>query len=321
MNYQGDWKEDTTHDFYFTTRNTSGVPTTLSGSPVLSVYKANGTTQATAGITLTADFDSVTGLNQVRIASNADAFYATGNDYSVVVTTGTVGGVSVVGEVVASFSIENRASVISSDIKEINGSTAAAANLAKAYGGTDGDGWGIVMCATTIASMTSTTQFRLTAGAATNGCYKGCTCVVINHSLPANKFHGVVASYVGSTREITLDQDTSSAGIPAAGNIVVLLARKGGVAGFSLTEKNHIKTQVGEALATETYAEPAQGVPAATASLKDKIGYMYKAWRNKKTQTATQYSLYNDDTTTVDHKATVSETSGTVTMNEVQGGP
>lgn len=108
MSYLGDWTEDSTHDFKFTTRDTTGVPTTLGGTPALSVYKANGTTQSTAGITLTTDFDSVTGLNHVRIDTSADAFYAVGNDYDVVITTGTVDGTSVVGEVIGSFSIENR---------------------------------------------------------------------------------------------------------------------------------------------------------------------------------------------------------------------
>ena len=108
MSYQGDYAEDATLDFKFPTRNTSGAPTTLGGTPALSVYKANGTTQSTAGITLTVDFDSVTGCNHVRIDLSADAFYATGNDYQVVITTGTVDGTSVVGETVATFSIENR---------------------------------------------------------------------------------------------------------------------------------------------------------------------------------------------------------------------
>lgn len=107
--YQGDLTEDQTLDFTFTTRQFStGAPFTLAGTPALSVYKANGTTQSTAGVTLTVDFDTVTGLNHVRIDTSADAFYATANDYSVVITTGTVDGVSVMGETIATFSIENR---------------------------------------------------------------------------------------------------------------------------------------------------------------------------------------------------------------------
>jgi len=109
MAYLGDYAEDyATLNLKFTTRQTTGAPFTLGGTPVISVYKANDLTQSTAGITLTADFDSVTGLNNVLIDLSADAFYAVGNDYQIVITTGTVNSVSVVGEVVGEFSIENR---------------------------------------------------------------------------------------------------------------------------------------------------------------------------------------------------------------------
>ena len=47
------------------------------------------------------------------------------------------------------------------------------------------------------------------------------------------------------------------------------------------------------ALATTTYAEPA-AVPAATASIKDKIGWLAALARNKITQTATTQTLRND---------------------------
>jgi len=110
MSYQGDYAEDyATLNFKFTSRQFgTGAPFTLGGTPALSVYKANGTTESIAGITLTEDFDSLTGCNHVLIDLSADAFYAVGNDYQVIINTGTVDGVSVVGEVVATFSIENR---------------------------------------------------------------------------------------------------------------------------------------------------------------------------------------------------------------------
>jgi hypothetical protein len=82
-----------------------------------------------------------------------------------------------------------------------------------------------------------------------------------------------------------------------------------------------VNTEVVDALAVDTYAEPGQGTPAATATLAAKINYLYKAWRNKKTQTSTQYSLYADDATTVDQKATVSSDGTTTTVGEVATGP
>jgi hypothetical protein len=109
MQYLGDYAEDyATLNFKFSTHKADGTPIALAGTPAVSVYKANGTTQSTAEITLSVDFDSVTGLNNVLIDLSADAFYAVGNDYSVVITAGTVDGVSVVGTVLAHFSIENR---------------------------------------------------------------------------------------------------------------------------------------------------------------------------------------------------------------------
>jgi len=82
-----------------------------------------------------------------------------------------------------------------------------------------------------------------------------------------------------------------------------------------------IKAAVVEALNTDTYAEPGQGAPAATTTLVAKIGYLYKAWRNKSTQTASQYSLFADDATTVDQKATFADDATTATRGEVATGP
>lgn len=105
----GDRKLESTWDFYFTTKSwSSGAPTALGGSPVLSCYEANSTTEITAGITLDVDFDGRTGLNHVRMVITDANGYSVGNDYAVVITTGTVGINSRVGMVVGTFSIENR---------------------------------------------------------------------------------------------------------------------------------------------------------------------------------------------------------------------
>lgn len=107
--YIGDFTEDATLNFKFTSLNLSQVPTTLAGSPVIKVYKGDATgTESTAGITTSIDFDSVTGLNNVKIDLSADAFYAVAADYQVIITTGTVDSISVVGSVVREFSIQNR---------------------------------------------------------------------------------------------------------------------------------------------------------------------------------------------------------------------
>ena len=108
--YYGDIRLGDTLDFKFTTRRfNTGAPFTLGGSPAVAAYVDNGTTEITAGITLTTDFDSRTGLNHVRVVATSGNGFAAGTNVQVVITAGTVDGVSVVGEVVGSFSIEDRA--------------------------------------------------------------------------------------------------------------------------------------------------------------------------------------------------------------------
>lgn len=95
-----------TYEILFTTRNFStGAPFTLGGTPAISVYEEANTTQITAGVSLSADYDSVTGLNQVAIVASSANGYEVGKYYSVVITTGTVNSVSVVGEVVGHFRV------------------------------------------------------------------------------------------------------------------------------------------------------------------------------------------------------------------------
>lgn len=89
--------------FKFTTK-VMGVLSTLGGAPVVSVYKAGSTSEVTTGITLTPDYDSRTGVNNVAIDTASDGtFYANGSDYDVVITTGTLQGASIAGDVVGHF--------------------------------------------------------------------------------------------------------------------------------------------------------------------------------------------------------------------------
>ncbi len=90
--------------------------------------------------------------------------------------------------------------------------------------------------------------------------------------------------------------------------------------GMSTAMKAEVNAEVVDVIATDTYAEPGQGAPAATASLAAKINYMFKGWRNKSTQTATTYILFADDGTTSDQKVTVSDDGSTSTKGEVVTG-
>lgn len=150
MKHLGDF--DTSAVIYgkFTTyRPSTGAAYTLAGTPALSVYKDNSTTQSTSGVTLTADFDSVTGLNHFAIDTSADgSFYAAGSFFDVVITTGTVDSVSVVGAVVASFTLRK-----TSSLKP----TTAGRTLDVSAGGEAGVDWANVGSPTTTVGLSGTT--------------------------------------------------------------------------------------------------------------------------------------------------------------------
>lgn len=109
----GDFDASTVIYGKFTTyRPSTGAPYTLAGTPALSVYKDASTTQSTTGVTLTVDFDSVTGLHHYAIDTSADGtFYSAGSFFDIVITTGTVDSVSAVGTVVGSFTIRKNSAL------------------------------------------------------------------------------------------------------------------------------------------------------------------------------------------------------------------
>lgn len=111
MSYLGDFYLGANIDTKFTTVNTSGVPTMLTGSPAVVAYPDNSTTELTAGISLTTNFDGRSGLNHVRVQATGANGYATGTNYSLVLASGTVGGNFVGGYAVREFSIEARAAL------------------------------------------------------------------------------------------------------------------------------------------------------------------------------------------------------------------
>jgi hypothetical protein len=90
---------------------------------------------------------------------------------------------------------------------------------------------------------------------------------------------------------------------------------------LTATMKASVNAEVLDVLNTDTFAEPAQGAPGATITLAAKIGYLYKFLRNKVTQTSSTFSVYADDASTVDHKATVSDDGTTFTRGEIATGP
>lgn len=159
MSNLGDYQAGTViYDKFTTYRPSTGAAYTLGGTPALSVYKDNSTTQSTAGVTLNADFDGVTGLNHYTIDTSADGtFYSAGSNFQVVITTGTVDSVSVVGSVVGSFSIDKANKV---DAIKVSGDATAADNAELFF-----DGTGYAASNSTVGTVTTLTNLpAITAG-------------------------------------------------------------------------------------------------------------------------------------------------------------
>lgn len=118
-----------------------------------------------------------------------------------------------------------------------------------------------------------------------------------------------------------LATDTITAAKIAAGAITSSEAPNLDAAISTRATPAQVNTEVLDVLNVDTFAEPGQEAPPATTTLVKKIGYLYKAWRNKVTQDTSDYKLFADNTTTVDQKASVTDNGTTFTRNEVGSGP
>lgn len=173
-----------TFDVKFTTTEPdTGAPATLAGTPAVSAYVGNSTTQITAGITLSVDFDGVTGLHNVRVVATTGNGYADGTDVSLVITTGTVDSVSAVGYVIENFTIGRSAA------------NSALKPMARAT----------YLVDTTIATLSTQTSFTLTAGSADNDAYNGMAFIFTDASSAVQKGVAFCSDYVGSTKTVTLE--------------------------------------------------------------------------------------------------------------------
>ena len=103
--------EDSVYLLFTTRAFGTGIPGTLSASTV-SVYEDVTATPVLDDVAVTESLNSVAGLNAVTIpALSASGFNALGT-YHVVIKTGTVDSVSVVGEVVGSFTLSRSAAAV-----------------------------------------------------------------------------------------------------------------------------------------------------------------------------------------------------------------
>lgn len=142
--YLGDFAEDATVHFIWASYDSSGASVTRATDGTVSVYKDNGTTQSTAGVTDTEDFDTLTGIHACTIDTSADAFYATGANYTVVLSAATIDG-QTVNAVLAHFSVENRTAFPKADYPTNFADLAITASTGRVTAGTVSDKTGYAL--------------------------------------------------------------------------------------------------------------------------------------------------------------------------------
>lgn len=185
---------------------------------------------------------------------------------------------------------------VRADAQRVAGDASAATNAAAAFNGT-----GFNFPNTTIPNVTTVT-----------GNVNGSVASVA----------GAVASVTGNVGGNVVGTVASVAG-DVSGNVAGNLGGNvtGTVGSLAAQAKTDVKTQAVAALNTDTYTEPGQGAPGVTVTLAQKIGYLYKAWRNLNKQTASGQTLYSDDGVTVDQKATISDDGTTFQKSKIVSGP
>ncbi len=116
------------------------------------------------------------------------------------------------------------------------------------------------------------------------------------------------------TETTALDTLTKAAG---DGDLAAILVDTGeiGTAGAGLTNITINAASV-TAVWAKAMSDLAQGAPSVTASVFTAINYLYEAWRNKTTTTATLITVMKDDGSTGLVKSTISDDGTTFTKGE-----
>lgn len=314
--YQGDYAEDATLDFIWNSSDGSGASITRSTDGTVSVYKANGTTQSTAGITDTEDFDGLTGVHHVRIDLSADAFYAIGNDYMVVLSAATIDG-QTVNAVLGTFSIENRFSEV--DVTKLGGGAQSLTDLKDfadaGYDPATNKVQGVVLVDTTTAnsdmrgtdSVDTATMRGTDSGALASICTEARLAELDGANLPA------------VTDGIQTDLSNGTDGLGALKTLIdtVNTDLSNGTDGLSALKT--LIDAVKSAIDTDTISELAQAIPATNPTLKEALMLLYMALRNKNNSSATEMGLFNDAGTKI-AKSALSDSAGTFTNAKLGSG-
>jgi len=342
MLYQGDYVEDATVYIMFNTftsddPSASSTITNLLNTDV-HIHKDNGLTQRNnaAGITVSVDFDGITGSHLIAIDTSDDTvadFWVTGSDYFVRIE-GTTIDAATINAVVGHFSIQNRymrgtdsaatavvlgaavGASISADIAAVKAQTVAIEADTDVI---DDATSGLVKIASDVAAVLVDTSTTL------QGELDAIQAAVITNAAGVDIAADIIALkaetvlIVADTNELQTDwanggrldliQDIIAADTTT--DIPALIA--------ALPDAAAINAEVVDALGTDAIAELAQGIPTATPTIKQALMLPYMALRNESLTTATLLSIKNDAGTVIT-KSTLSDDATTMTKGKLASG-
>ena len=178
--------------------------------------------------------------------------------------------------------------LVSADVTAISTDTAAADNAEAFFDGTGYAGTG-----NTIPTVTTVGSVSGNVGGNVAG--------------SVGSVSGAVGSVTGAVGSVTgaVGSVTGNVGGNVAGSVGSLAAQA----------KADVNAEVLDVISTDTFAEPGS-VPAATSSLKDKIGFLFAALRNKHQTTATTDVIRNDADSGAIGTATLNEDGTTFSRGE-----
>ena len=82
-----------------------------------------------------------------------------------------------------------------------------------------------------------------------------------------------------------------------------------------------VNAEMVDVVDTDTITLPGQEAPPLTPTMREMQAWLYKVLRNRKDMSSGLWRLYADDESTVDAKATVSDSGGLATKQEIEIGP
>jgi hypothetical protein len=306
----GDFDTGTVVYFKFTTYNPStGAPFTLAGTPAISVYKDNSVTQSTTGVTLTVDFDTVTGLHHVAVDTSADGtFYAAGSFFDVVITTGTVNAVSAVGTVVGRFTLRK-----TSALKP----TTAGRTLDVSAGGEAGIDWANIGSPTTAVNLSATNIDVDQVVASVSGAVGSVTGAVGSvtgavGSVTGNVGGNVVGSVGSVTAGVTVTTNNDKTGYAvAAGGIAATSFAAGAIDAAAIAANAIGASELAQDAAQEIADEVLNRNLAGGASGDSRnVRNALRSLRNKAAISGGTLTVYQEDDASAAWTAAVTTTAG-----------